>query len=148
MPTGESVGEARRRVVELVRGWCLGFTDDELADIRLLTSEVVANAVTHAVAACAVCVRTAAGGGVRVEVSDTGPELPHLTVAGSGAEAGRGLQLVAALATAWGVTPGPDGKVVWFEAAPASGPPRAHACASPRERRAHAPIAVPRGAGA
>ncbi|MGW1836712.1 ATP-binding protein [Streptomyces sp. NPDC002067] len=146
-PTGESVGEARRKVVEFVRGRRLGFTEDELADVRLLTSEVVGNAVTHTATACAVCVR-AVDGRVRVEVTDADPELPFPATTGPEAEGGRGLQLVEALAAAWGVIPVPEGKAVWFECAPAGGPSRALAPVSRRKRKAHVPLAVPHGADA
>jgi anti-sigma regulatory factor (Ser/Thr protein kinase) len=88
-----------------------------LDDLLLATSELVTNAVLHGEGAVAVTVWP---GPVvfRVEVSDDGegtpqPRRDHQ----EDDETGRGLLIVAALSTRWGVWPkrhGP-GKTVWFE---------------------------------
>jgi anti-sigma regulatory factor (Ser/Thr protein kinase) len=84
----------------------------------LLTSELVTNAVVHGSAPVSLLLRHGPGR-VRIEVSDTGSDLParpdpQLTATG---ESGRGLQLVDALASDWGSEPHPTGpgKITWFE---------------------------------
>src|SRR5580704_4692461 len=73
----------------------------------LLVSEIFSNSVRHIGSAAAgetvtVAVR-AWDSTVRVEVTDrSGPGVPELRPAGRDAEGGRGLQLVAGLATRWG----------------------------------------------
>ncbi|WP_405644579.1 ATP-binding protein [Streptomyces uncialis] len=54
---------------------------------------------------------------LRIEVSDSaGDRMPGAGLPAAGAESGRGLLLVEALAERWGVTPGPPpGKTVWAE---------------------------------
>jgi hypothetical protein len=55
-------------------------------------------------------------GVIRVEVSDrSGPGLPEPRPAGSDAEGGRGLQLVARLAARWGWRRRGGRTVTWFE---------------------------------
>ncbi len=100
-----------------VRGWRLGLAEDRLDDLRLLTSELVTNALAGSGAACAVCVRWT-GARVRVEVTDASRQRPRAQAPGAEDESGRGLLLVEALAVAWGTEPHPAGKVVWFEIEP------------------------------
>jgi anti-sigma regulatory factor (Ser/Thr protein kinase) len=88
----------------------------------LLTSELVANAVTHAddgdgEAAGPIWMRLrCAAGELRVEVHDGSPVLPEPvpSQADDDAETGRGLMLVDALAAEWGYYRTSDGKVVYF----------------------------------
>ncbi|MGH9103057.1 MAG: ATP-binding protein [Acidimicrobiales bacterium] len=97
--------------------------------VRLLTSELVTNAVVHArphgpETAIAVVLWSAAGV-VRVEVTDDHPGSPIVGDGPTGKESGRGLLLIDGLASAWGTGPigtgpigtGPigTGKAVWFE---------------------------------
>jgi hypothetical protein len=115
----------------------------------LLSSEVIANAVQHTGAPCAVLMRWT-GVRLRVEVTDVGLELPAPRRGAEDAEGGRGLLLVASMAADWGSTPLVAGKVVWFEVepsaptAPTSSPyhsagPRngAQPCATKRTNRPH-----------
>jgi anti-sigma regulatory factor (Ser/Thr protein kinase) len=54
---------------------------------------------------------------LRVTVADLSPLLPRTRTAGTSAECGRGLAIVAALADSWGTAPpepGAQGKRVWF----------------------------------
>jgi serine phosphatase RsbU (regulator of sigma subunit)/anti-sigma regulatory factor (Ser/Thr protein kinase) len=80
----------------------------------LLTSELVANALMHGAPPLSVEV-LAVDSGVRVAVSDAHPDLPNLRGTVSDDEHGRGLLLVEALASAWGVDANPPGKAVWFQ---------------------------------
>ncbi|CAM5576918.1 hypothetical protein SHIRM173S_01397 [Streptomyces hirsutus] len=87
-------------------------------------------------------------GVIRIEVSDTHPDPPAPTAAAADEEHGRGLALVDALATLWGVTGriGP-GKTVWAECATVADEPRFTrvppgrdaASAPPRGCSSHAP---------
>ncbi|MFG2703104.1 ATP-binding protein [Streptomyces sp. NPDC048386] len=112
-PSVDAVPAARDRVVR--RAQRLGLILDE-DDLRLLTGEVIANSVTHTQAACVVSVRCI-GERLRVEVTDADPTLVHPSQADVMDENGRGLFLVAALATAWGSQPCAAGKKTWFELA-------------------------------
>ena len=84
--------------------------------VLLGVSELVTNAVVHAGSHAELALRLA-DGVLRVEVRDLGQG----TVSRVRREAtvddlhGRGLLLVEALSSAWGVTEDPDGKTVWFE---------------------------------
>lgn len=83
--------------------------------VVLMTSELVTNAVLHGGGE----VRLAVEAGdmrVRVEVGDDEQRRPQVPQPDDEAEGGRGLIIVDALASAWGVTDSPrGGKVVWFE---------------------------------
>jgi serine phosphatase RsbU (regulator of sigma subunit)/anti-sigma regulatory factor (Ser/Thr protein kinase) len=80
----------------------------------LLTSELVTNALLHGEPALHVEV-LAVPDGVRVAVSDEHPDLPTPRYAEREDEHGRGLRLVEALASKWGVDARSPGKTVWFE---------------------------------
>ncbi|MFE9566280.1 ATP-binding protein [Streptomyces sp. NPDC006487] len=107
-------GQARRLAVETLTGW--GLPTESPA---LIVAELAANAVTHGrVPGRGFRIGVALGGGVlRIKVVDTrGDRVPGLRDAGGGAEGGRGLVLVDALADRWGVDLGlPPCKVVWAE---------------------------------
>ena len=86
-------------------------------ELEVLTSEVVANAVTHARTEVTVQVQ-ATNGRARVEVHDGSADMPELQVPGASLRTGRGLAIVDALADDWGCRRiDGDGKVVWFELA-------------------------------
>jgi anti-sigma regulatory factor (Ser/Thr protein kinase) len=86
----------------------------------LLVSEPFSNSVRHSGSAAAdetvtVAVR-ACDSTVRVEVTDrSGPGVPEPRPAGRDAEGGRGLQLVAGLATRWGWRRRGGRTTTWFE---------------------------------
>jgi anti-sigma regulatory factor (Ser/Thr protein kinase) len=86
----------------------------ELADARLVVSELATNAVIHAGTPFAVSIRFT-GSAVRISVRDGDSTQPVLRNGGPVSLSGRGLHLVAAMAQAWGVDAGPDGKTVWAE---------------------------------
>lgn len=114
-PFAGSVQLARRRAARLICEW----GHSELAgDTALLVSELAGNALLHG------CVRgrffrvhlmlTAAA--VRVEVTDPRGERPlRLRKAGDEDMFGRGLVIVDALTSRWGVAPRTVGKTVWAE---------------------------------
>jgi anti-sigma regulatory factor (Ser/Thr protein kinase) len=93
------------------------------ADAELLVSELVTNAVVHGRAAITLRVNVDPPG-IGVAVLDRGDDAvvaPQDTPDPS-APTGRGLLIVQAVATAWGVTPNdpPPGKTVWFRLEPSA----------------------------
>jgi anti-sigma regulatory factor (Ser/Thr protein kinase) len=90
--------------------------DDELVDkTRLLVTELTTNAVVHAHSPIRLSV-TPTAHGVRVEVRDDDPTpLAPPCLPDPEAEHGRGLWLVAMLASSWGINRNEHGKTVWFE---------------------------------
>lgn len=83
--------------------------------VVLLANELVTNAILHAGSDIDVVVDIT-GARVRVEVRDRARRAPVRRRAEPTSSAGRGLALVEALASDWGVEPIPgDGKAVWFE---------------------------------
>lgn len=114
-PDTDQVVAARRFVSSALRDWGVAS-----ADVPLLVSELATNAVLHARSDFSVTV-TRTTGGVRVEVFDRNPRLPSIASVPSDAYSGRGLMIVADLASAWGVEAHPGaGKTIWFEVAGAS----------------------------
>jgi anti-sigma regulatory factor (Ser/Thr protein kinase) len=96
-----------------------GLPGSVVSDAELLTSEVVSNAVKHAVLdpSQEIVLRVVRDEHVRVEVTDPAPPFEaDLREPGSGTS-GWGLFLVEAIATSWGVEPEGAGKKVWFELA-------------------------------
>lgn len=81
--------------------------------LELLTSEVVANAVVHGEGPLTLTVGCSTGH-VVVSVSDTSRTPPILKTVDLEATGGRGVALVATLASQWGWKPEPTGKKVWF----------------------------------
>ncbi|AUH40825.1 ATP-binding protein [Streptomyces sp. CMB-StM0423] len=110
------VRTARAVVRDTLRTWHL----DPVTDLAvLLVSELVTNSLRYASGPVGLRLRPVggpdAGGGVRVEVSDTLPVPPLLRTAAPDEEGGRGLLLVASVAVRWGTRCGGMGKTVWFE---------------------------------
>jgi len=109
--------EARAVVRNVLVHWGRG---DLLDKASLVVSELVTNAVQHAASTCLVVVsRTAEG--IRVAVRDTGPGTPAVGSSDQEDERGRGMMIVEALASAWGVDVEGASKTVWVDlAAPAT----------------------------
>jgi PAS domain S-box-containing protein len=110
-PAPVSVRTARRAVEDALRGE--GAADELVDSAVLLVSEVVSNAVLHA--GTVLRFRCEAGPlGVRVEVADESPVAPTERTPTEREATGRGLMLVRALASDFGVQMLSAGKVVWF----------------------------------
>jgi anti-sigma regulatory factor (Ser/Thr protein kinase) len=82
-------------------------------DAVLLTSELATNAVIHAHSGYQIEIRRRSAS-IRVELVNDEPEvLPILAPPTD--NGGRGLHLVEAIASRWGIESDPDHKMVWFE---------------------------------
>jgi anti-sigma regulatory factor (Ser/Thr protein kinase) len=104
--------DAREQLVDALRQ--LGHGGALLDDVRLVVTELAANAVVHARSPFFVSLRDE-GRTVRVVVGDQSRDQPALRPASATLASGRGVSLIDALATRWGVEPTADGKVVWAE---------------------------------
>ena len=105
-----AVAEARAFVATELRRWDL---DALVMDAELLTSELVTNALLHARTGVQVAVAVA-DGTAEVGVTDGSTSVPSQRSASSTEEGGRGIRLVAAVASEWGVATVGSGKQVWF----------------------------------
>jgi DNA-binding response OmpR family regulator len=108
-----AVREARAVVREMLDRWSLGDLAD---DATLVVTELVANAIEHAHTDCQLGVARTSNG-IRLEVRDAGSGTPEPRPPNADAEDGRGLLIIAALSTAWGIEEAPHGKTVWVELA-------------------------------
>ncbi len=118
----EAASQARRVVRDLLRQ---GQRPELVETACLLTSELVANAVTHAGAPVEL-VADLDRARLAVEVIDSSPRDPARGQPTPMATSGRGLDLVDRLADSWGVTHVRPGKSVWFAlgTGPGEVPPR------------------------
>ncbi|MEU4143673.1 SpoIIE family protein phosphatase [Streptomyces parvulus] len=130
-------GAARAMVRAALADWCARglpgtgqLTEHLAADVLVVVSELVTNAVVHAGTDVEVVCLMEETGTVVVETADHHPSRAprggdHET-ATDPSEYGRGLRLVAALSEAWGITYRPGTKTVWARL-PAAGRERAAA---------------------
>jgi len=126
LPGGIEAGPAARRAVMENMD---GLSDAVQADILLLVTELVTNAVRHGGARPGAPVRLEcrrAGDRLRFLVTDPGTSLlsnggPPVRVVGgtNGDSSGWGLFFVERVAERWGVLAAPVGTCVWFEVAAA-----------------------------
>ena len=114
-PNSTQIAEVRRLLRRLLASWRLDPLVED-GDVELLATETATNAVRHAGTDATVIVRYL-GDRVRVEVGDGSAELPRLRKPEPNAPGGRGLPLVEALSSGWGVVETVGGKRVWFEVA-------------------------------
>jgi DNA-binding NarL/FixJ family response regulator len=107
-----SVSAARRFVAATLKEWDLA---PLLDDALVVTSELATNAITHAESGCHIRLSVTSTT-LRIDVIDTGSGTPEPQPESATEEHGRGLHLVDALTTAWGleIVPG-EGKLVWAE---------------------------------
>ncbi|HUQ39749.1 MAG TPA: SpoIIE family protein phosphatase [Acidimicrobiales bacterium] len=109
----------RQLLRRLLSSWRLDHVEPD--DLELMATELATNALRHAGGGATVIVRYL-GDAIRLEVGDGSRELPQARSAAEDDTGGRGLMLVASLATAWGVVPTLGGKRVWCEVALPSPP--------------------------
>jgi anti-sigma regulatory factor (Ser/Thr protein kinase) len=113
-PVAQAVSAARRYVRERLEQ-CQAVALEASAELGV--SELVTNAVLHGRTPFTVTVLRTADG-VRIEVSDRSPLPPQVRRLSTFASTGRGLRLVAAVSSSWGIAPSAGdggGKTVWFE---------------------------------
>jgi anti-sigma regulatory factor (Ser/Thr protein kinase) len=132
-----SARQARCAVRQALAAWGMEHLS---GDAELLASELVANAAEHGDGTpITLALRRHAqpGGrpGITCEVTDTSPAMPRLAEPGPGAERGRGLAIVAALAQSSGVRASQAGKTTWFTLALTD---RAHRAAAQLEHQPEA----------
>ena len=106
-----AVSRARAWAAQLCQQWNAG---DVCDDAALLVSELVNNAILHAGTELLVEL-SRAGNTILIAVTDGSTRPVRLRTSAPQAKAGRGLLLVDALSTRWGVTAWPTGKRVWAE---------------------------------
>jgi DNA-binding response OmpR family regulator len=120
-PELRCVAAARRFLQQTLAGWGV---PGLYADSVIVVSELVTNAITHAPAPGELRLSLLPDV-LRVAVTDSGAGAPEPRHASSTREGGRGLYLVDALASAWGMEPLPHGgKVVWAELTRGPGDPQ------------------------
>jgi len=109
----DAPARARRWIAGICETWDL----DHLSDAAtLMVGELVTNAVLHTGTECVV-VAEHGDDALRVQVIDGGRDWADVEAAPAerlNAGGGRGLVIVAALATDWGVQEHTQGKSVWF----------------------------------
>jgi serine/threonine-protein kinase RsbW len=108
--------QARATIRQALTTWGLGALAD---DAELLASELVANAAEHADGTpIRFTIRQYPGPGshrgILCQITDNAPARPPRQPGHTDSERGRGLQIVAALATTSGITAGRHGKTAWF----------------------------------
>ena len=106
--------DAVRKARHFAKNSLTGQDDDLVADVELVIAELVSNAALHGQPPVVVRVAVSPER-VRVEVADFGRVLPMEVLQSDDAMTGRGLSLVAALTSSWGVDAAGSGKVVWAE---------------------------------
>jgi len=106
----EAITDARHYVDALIAP-----ADEDLRDVvLLLVTELARNAVGHGQTDFVVRVSDAAAS-LRVEVADFGGGEPQVRAASPDQLAGRGLHLVDALSSSWGIERAPSTTTVWFD---------------------------------
>lgn len=110
------VSLARRTVVDKVRAWGVPLDDETVDAIRLVSSELISNAVVHGEGLVTVTLYQRPGRLV-IDVLDDNPAAPQTSCAQADDENGRGLALVALLASRCAWAPAGRGKRVWAEIA-------------------------------
>ncbi|MCX5443862.1 ATP-binding protein [Streptomyces sp. NBC_00063] len=114
----EGLAAVRRRAARAMEQWCI--PPDLADDALLVVSELITNAVVHALPPASLCMsrqRGKAAWAVRIEVTDAGPAL--LRPRGDGSrppeESGRGNAIVAALSARSGTMTYQGGTTRWAE---------------------------------
>jgi anti-sigma regulatory factor (Ser/Thr protein kinase) len=112
-PEPHSVPRARERVIELAEPFVAA---SRIADLRLVISEVITNAVRHGGAGEMVVAVTPKPGYLCVQVTDTGDGFaPRPRAFEPDDDGGFGLFLVERLTRRWGLTREDSNTRVWFE---------------------------------
>lgn len=114
-PVPASVPVARHLVLDLLGAWRAPHDADDAA---LLVTELVANVADHVAGEASFTLELAVSEEwLRITVRDGSALQPVVRDFEIGAPRGRGMRLVEAIATRWGVEEHGEGKAVWFELA-------------------------------
>ena len=115
LPLGiEAPAAARRALASMLSGW--GFHDEQwVYGARVVVTELVNNAVIHG-GGCLSLELTAHDGDVTIAAADGSAVVPRRREADR--TGGRGLMLIEALSTDWGVHDHEGGKRVWVQLPP------------------------------
>ena len=117
----QGLSDARAAVGQALRDWSM----DELADdAELLTGELLVNVLLHTEGGAVLTLEVLPEPvrRVRLSVQDRSSAWPRRRTPGEAATSGRGLLLLDALASRWGVEPRGEGKAVWCEIGPVQTP--------------------------
>ncbi|GAA4609724.1 anti-sigma regulatory factor (Ser/Thr protein kinase) [Actinoplanes octamycinicus] len=115
VPRGpQAPAAARGAVIDALRGWGL-HEQAWLGNVSVVVSELVTNAVLHGGGPITLILRLDERG-LTLTVADGSPALPHRR--DPDLTGGRGLMLIEALSSRWGVLHDPGGKRVWAELPP------------------------------
>lgn len=106
-----SAGVARRFAADVMADWG---AIDLVDQVSLCVSELVTNALIHTATEVQLVLRLSPSS-VRVEVIDHSDRMPAMREHSESETSGRGLQIVQAVSSAWGVEPVGSGKAVWFQ---------------------------------
>ncbi|MEV7197002.1 SpoIIE family protein phosphatase [Streptomyces sp. NPDC093510] len=110
----EGLADARAALREHLAAWEFG----EIADnVEVAAGELLVNALVHTDAGAILTLEVLSGPPrrVRLSVSDRSSARPRKRAPGETATSGRGLLLVEAVASRWGVEPRGEGKAVWCD---------------------------------
>jgi len=117
LPCRPEAPSAARKALAALNGDLHLISEARLGDAQLLVSELVANAIRHAVSDAVALTVSATETTFRVEVANSGPGFDTSTLPEPSTEraGGWGLRIVDVLAHRWGVTPDGPHMRVWFE---------------------------------
>ena len=117
LPSRPEAPSAARRALASLNGDLHLISEARLHDAQLLVSELVTNAVRHAVSDAVAMTVSATATTFRVEVANSGPAFDATTLPEPSTEraGGWGLRIVDVLAHRWGITPDGTHVRVWFE---------------------------------
>jgi serine phosphatase RsbU (regulator of sigma subunit) len=116
----EGLADARVALRQTLAGWKLA----ELADdVELAAGELLVNVLLHTEGGAVLTLEVLPEPvrRIRLTVQDRSSVWPRRRSPGEAATSGRGLLMIDALASRWGVEPRGDGKAVWCEFGPAAG---------------------------
>ncbi|MYW67057.1 SpoIIE family protein phosphatase [Streptomyces sp. SID8379] len=110
----EGLADARAALREHLTAWGLGVMAD---DIEVAAGELLGNVLVHTEGGAVLTLEVITGPprAVRLWVKDRSSARPHRRTPGETATSGRGMLLVEALASRWGVEPRGEGKAVWCD---------------------------------
>ena len=111
LPVMAAVPAVRRFATDALRAWGL---DELVADGSIVATELATNALSHSASPFRASM-TRSDSTVRIAIEDVSPSVPQLVHAASDALGGRGIAIVAELATTWGCSETASGKLVWAD---------------------------------